>query len=1120
MGCAHRTWLRYVAIFTQLVNICWSLFKWGLFLLVAVALTACGYLYLRLDDEIRRQVEHKLAGHYRQQIVRVGGARYEKGRGITVYDLTILEPQTTSVPQPLISIEEMSLTGDIRMEELLTGKPRIDKITLRSAHLHAVRQPDGIWNIHTLLPLPHFSDQAPNVALENASVTFEDSSRPGSPPLTLRDVDLKLTPMEPAPGSTCAHYHVEGTIGGLPARQLSLSGELGSTDGMLDLTFNAIALEITPELLATLPGIPPGQLEQSQISGRANLTLEINRAAVPGATLDWSASATLDRGRVENRMLPQPLSDLSLTIEASRQRLCIKQLTGKCGTADIVLACDRNGWCADAPLGLAARVIGLPVDSHLQAALPESCSMLWERFQPSGKADVEARLAYDGQKWRPELIATCRGVSLTDNERFAYRLEQTTGTVEYKPAVAGGECELKLDLTAIGGGRPIKIQAQLSHLTPPTPTNGGGRTAVAAGSGAVQGITREAGYRGKIARGQANTESNHPVGWFQVSGTDIPLHEALIVALPPKGGQLVRSLHAQGAIDFVFRTEWKDTAQAKADISTDIQLKDCSIQYDTFRYPLQHVQGLVTQRNQVWTLHGLKAGGSNGAEVVCNGQSTPVGDVSRWDLVFQATNVPLDDNLKQSLPVGAQKAWTEMMPQGRVDFTTHVLIEPGQPKPVIEVALRPRERSVSIECKKFPYRFEQLEGIANYQNGRVDLKNLIARHGRTTYSAAEGSCETTPEGGWQFTLRGLNVDWLTSHRDLLAALPPRLQKIIERLQPEGTFALYNSALRFSQRSETDRMATAWDINLDCHQATLHGGIPVENIFGEVHLVGQDDGATSYTAGDLNVQSMIINDIQFTNTRGPLWIDSSLCLFGRPACGQQGIPPLPITADAYGGSLTADVRVEHDGNPRYGMEIELGAIDLSRFVSERLGSSKRLDGMVSGKFSLFGTGRSADTMNGTGELHIVEANIYELPVLVAMLKVLRNRTPDSTAFNRVDAQFGIQGEHIHFQQLNLLGDAVSLYGRGETSLDRKLNLVFYSLVGPADLPIPLWKTIAGQVSQQGLQIKVTGTWDKPESQKDVLPSVNQVIQEIQSGLQAGAATVTPSTAARDAILPKK
>ena len=78
------------------------------------------------------------------------------------------------------------------------------------------------------------------------------------------------------------------------------------------------------------------------------------------------------------------------------------------------------------------------------------------------------------------------------------------------------------------------------------------------------------------------------------------------------------------------------------------------------------------------------------------------------------------------------------------------------------------------------------------------------------------------------------------------------------------------------------------------------------------------------------------------------------------------------------------------------------------------------------------------------------------MLVRLLKVLTNRPPTTTAFNRCDMQFAIQGEHVHFQQLNLLGDAVSLYGKGETNFDRELDLVFYTLIGPADLPIPLWK----------------------------------------------------------------
>ena len=46
-------------------------------------------------------------------------------------------------------------------------------------------------------------------------------------------------------------------------------------------------------------------------------------------------------------------------------------------------------------------------------------------------------------------------------------------------------------------------------------------------------------------------------------------------------------------------------------------------------------------------------------------------------------------------------------------------------------------------------------------------------------------------------------------------------------------------------------------------------------------------------------------------------------------------------------------------------------------------------------------------------------------------------------------------------------------------------MFYTLIGPADLPIPLWKTIAGQVSQQGLQLKVVGTWDDPKIEREAV-----------------------------------
>ena len=229
---------------------------------------------------------------------------------------------------------------------------------------------------------------------------------------------------------------------------------------------------------------------------------------------------------------------------------------------------------------------------------------------------------------------------------------------------------------------------------------------------------------------------------------------------------------------------------------------------------------------------------------------------------------------------------------------------------------------------------------------------------------------------------------------------------------------------------------------------------------------------------------------------PMWSDATVCYLGQQATAKLAQPPRRITADVFGGTIAADTVLQHAGQPRYSTEISHRAASTSAASPANAWAVPAIiKGNVFGTLSLGGTGRSTYSLSGHGDLHVVDANIYQLPPLVAMLKVLRNRTPNSTAFDRCDMKFDVYGENIHFNQLNLLGDAVSLYGRGQTNFDRRLDLTFYTLVGPADLPIPLWKTVAGHLSEQALQIKVDGTWDNPQPHREAFPMVNQMLEQI-------------------------
>jgi hypothetical protein len=105
------------------------------------------------------------------------------------------------------------------------------------------------------------------------------------------------------------------------------------------------------------------------------------------------------------------------------------------------------------------------------------------------------------------------------------------------------------------------------------------------------------------------------------------------------------------------------------------------------------------------------------------------------------------------------------------------------------------------------------------------------------------------------------------------------------------------------------------------------------------------------------------------------------------------------------------------------------------------------------------------------------------------------------------QFRVQGERIQFEKLQLLGDAVSLYGRGEATLDRRIDMVFHALAGPADLPIPGVSFLMRQATQQIMEIKVDGSWDKPVTKVNALPTVNNMLEQIQAEI----GTSTPAVA---------
>jgi len=352
------------------------------------------------------------------------------------------------------------------------------------------------------------------------------------------------------------------------------------------------------------------------------------------------------------------------------------------------------------------------------------------------------------------------------------------------------------------------------------------------------------------------------------------------------------------------------------------------------------------------------------------------------------------------------------------------------------------------------------------------------------------------DGSWTVQLPNVVADRILLNRELLAALPKEMGKAVERMSFEGELSL-RGALAFSGSPTHDEPPTAaWDVILDVEDANLQCGFPLEHLHGEVRLTGTSAGGTFSSRGELNVDSVMVKNVQLTGVAGPMWIDPSGILLGTEAdSAAPGRVPQPLTARTIGGQLSADIRVGFEPELPYRLQLRLERGDLAEFAQEMDLKSQNIRGRANALLTLSGNRHGWPSWRGTGAIRLFEADIYEIPVMLALLKLLSIRQPDTTAFTSSEIDFRVQGEHVYLDRINFNGDAVSLKGSGEMDLERRINLKFYSLVGPGELNLPIIRAVVRQASKQLLLIHVTGTLDQPQLTRDPFPLVKDTLEQI-------------------------
>jgi hypothetical protein len=251
-----------------------------------------------------------------------------------------------------------------------------------------------------------------------------------------------------------------------------------------------------------------------------------------------------------------------------------------------------------------------------------------------------------------------------------------------------------------------------------------------------------------------------------------------------------------------------------------------------------------------------------------------------------------------------------------------------------------------------------------------------------------------------------------------------------------------------------------------------------------------------TRGELALASLNCRDVPLTDVAGPFYVDQQVASLGALA-SRSDLSQLPRRASGrlFGGAVALDAQASLAGDGGFQVRSSFSDGSLAAMCREMLPGATNLRGRVFAGLELAGNRRSAETLRGRGNFKLRDADLYELPVVLSTLKLLRSKTPDKTAFHSAEGEFDVAGSELVFRDLRLEGDAVTLKGQGTVGLDRQVDLTFHSVVGRNDILAPLLSPLLGEASRQILEIHLTGTLDRPDLDSQAFPAIKESLDRL-------------------------
>jgi hypothetical protein len=930
-------------------------------------------------------------------------------------------------------------------EQLSDGKFAIRKIQFDKPRFRFIRLADGSWNVSHVMA-PNEDESKPILIIKDGTILIEDHV-PGTKTPAIEIKNVNLVVMQDARAPVMFEGKGQCPIAG----PIKIKGSWTPSPCSFLASLQAEAVPLTPALMDRLATYWPEAAEHAgQLEGVASLQTDI--AFRPESNLTWSHNLhwQLHQGKFRHPQLPVALEEIEAAGQCMEGRLTLEKLTAQAGGARIKLDGSAKGLTTDSDFQINLTVENLNLKPEMFDCLPPLGKKIQVEYSPRGLLDLSCHLERAAGKWIRHSDVHLKDVA-GEFWKFRYFVEHVSGQVTEDIDTRRNPPVDTTNINLVGWAGPRKVYIK----------------------GEVSGDGPDAAVAVRI--------------W----GDNFPLDEKLRAALDPPRQKLAQSFHPTGFANF-------DADIRRAAFSRRfnnryvIHFHHSTARYDVFPYPLENIEGDLDIREESWEFRNFSAT-HNGCQVTAWGESQPTSSGPRLVVNIQGQSLTLNSELEAALQPELKEAWQSFHPTGKMDFSARVT-SLGQLVPEVVVNVTPKD--CTIHPNVFPYLLSHLNGQLRYENRTVHMEKVQAVHNGSTLTLDQIDVILKPEGGVYARLDKLQGAPLIVDEDLRRAMPEVLRGICESVDLRGPVRV-KTDLKIDTFANNSRPAVVyWDGDLNVTDGTLHAGVSMEHVTGRIACRGVCQGdqlksepGHSPLVGNLLVQDATIINQPFHNIHASLEVPenhtNTLLLRG-------------IHSTIFGGEVYGESKVELGPNPAYELNLTGSQIRLEDFARHNLKPGVKMTGAAGARLYLSGRGKDVQNLSGSGSLDVPKGRMYELNLLVDLLKILNLRVPDGTAFEEAHMAFSIKGDRVTINRLDLLGTPVSLGGKGQMKIDgTDLNLELYAVWARVMQVLPpIINEIPKEISKQFLKIKMQGALGvKVDTIKEPVPILVEPLKEL-------------------------